>query len=218
MRDTPISRFYCARDLTPDETFASIEAALKTALVNVRDAYRSARLVMTGARLTSFHRAIFGGLFTEWQGAGRYRQAHEPTEFSVPVMRDGKWTMKTVHGAAPEYIGMELAFVLQGWNGGFWEAVATQPGAVPLADATLAVAKLYTGLIRVHPFVVGNHRASFLAYAAALSSLGLPLVEFVTDAELIAHDRAVGAAIDPKQDDPEPFARLLATRLRAVRP
>jgi prophage maintenance system killer protein len=46
----------------------------------------------------------------------------------------------------------------------------------PILDYTWAAAALYAGILRVHPFVDGNHRVGFVALSAALWSFGLPLV------------------------------------------
>jgi prophage maintenance system killer protein len=69
---------------------------------------------------------------------------------------------------------------------------------------------LYAGILRVHPFVDGNHRVSFVALSTALWSLGLPNVEFEDDADTIAHDDALVPALESKQGSVEPFAQLLA--------
>jgi hypothetical protein len=95
--------------MTPDETFAAIERALAAGLRRVIAAYQNTPLTMTDGRLISFHRLIFeGGLFRESDGAGRFRQPHEPTEFRIPVLRNDRWRMATAHGAAPERVQEEL--------------------------------------------------------------------------------------------------------------
>jgi hypothetical protein len=71
-------------------------------------------------------------------------------------------------------------------------------------------------ILRAHPFVDGNHRASFLVYAAALATFDLPLVDFATDEHLRAHDRTVGEAVLPDKLDPHPFAELLVKELEAA--
>ena len=195
---------------------AAIERALVAGLGRVITAYQNTPLTMTDGRLVSFHRLIFGGLFRESDGAGRFRQPHEPTEFRIPVLRNDRWRMATAHGAAPESVQEELAVTFDEWNA--WSAGARAARSVELANVTLHVSKLYTGILRVHPFVDGNHRAGYLSSAAALTSFALPVVEFETAEELRAHDRAVGAAADPRRGDPEPFARLLEQRLRLAHP
>jgi fido (protein-threonine AMPylation protein) len=214
-RDTTGSRFYCAPGLTPDETFSSIEAALTAALIRVRATYVNEPLVMTDGRLQSFHRIIFGKLFDDLAGAGRYRQAHEPTSFGVPVPRAGDWGMRTVRGAAHNHISGRLAHVFTEWNQ-WCTTVAMRPHGIAVPEIALSISNLYTGILRTHPFVDGNHRASFLVYAAALATFDLPLVEFATDEQLRAHDRAVGAAVVPDRLDPHPFAELLIKELEAA--
>jgi len=77
-------------------------------------------------------------------------------------------------------------------------------------DRTRAVAALYAGILRVHPFVDGNHRVSFVALSAALWSFGLPNVEFEDDRETIAHDDALVPALESEHGSIERFAQLLA--------
>jgi prophage maintenance system killer protein len=83
----------------------------------------------------------------------------------------------------------------------------------------LCPSDLYAGILRVHPFADGNHRAGFVALSAALWSLGLPAVEFAQDADMIDHDNAVAPALFSPEGDIESFAQLLATRIeRASKP
>jgi len=77
-------------------------------------------------------------------------------------------------------------------------------------------AALYSGILRVHPFVDGNHRVSFVALSAVLWSFGLPNVRFIGAEEMIAHDDALVPALVSAPEDAEPFAQLLAKRIESA--
>jgi prophage maintenance system killer protein len=82
-----------------------------------------------------------------------------------------------------------------------------------MLDCARAAAALYTGILRVHPFVDGNHRVGYVALSAALWSFGLPNVRFIGTEEMIAHDDALVPALVSTSGDVEPFAQLLAMRI-----
>lgn len=75
-----------------------------------------------------------------------------------------------------------------------------------------ALAKLYTGVLRVHPFVDGNHRTCYAMLARALWWLDMPLIRFRTADSKRDHDRAAAPALLPSSDA-RPFADLLQNRL-----
>jgi fido (protein-threonine AMPylation protein) len=116
--------------------------------------------------------------------------------------------MRQLEGATPEAIRGELQAVCSSFNR-HADALG-EPDATGILDRTRVVAALYAGILRVHPFVDGNHRVSFVALSAALWSFGLPNVEFEDDTETIAHDDALVPALESKDGSVEPFAQLLA--------
>jgi prophage maintenance system killer protein len=63
--------------------------------------------------------------------------------------------------------------------------------------------------LRIHPFVDGNLRATYITLQAALLRLGLPGIEF-TDHQ--AHNDALGYALLPggRRQSYEPLAELIA--------
>jgi prophage maintenance system killer protein len=119
--------------------------------------------------------------------------------------------MRQVEGVAPETIRSELQAICSSFNRRF-HSVDAAAGSSTL-DYTRAAAALYAGILRVHPFVDGNHRVSFVALSAALWSLGLPNVRFIGADEMIAHDDALVPALISASGDVEPFAQLLARRI-----
>jgi fido (protein-threonine AMPylation protein) len=116
--------------------------------------------------------------------------------------------MRQLEGAAPETVHSELQAVCSSFNG-HADALG-DPDRTSVLDRTRAAGTLYAGILRVHPFVDGNHRVSFVALSTALWSLGLPNVEFEDDAETIAHDDALVPVLESKDGSIEPFAQLLA--------
>jgi prophage maintenance system killer protein len=83
-------------------------------------------------------------------------------------------------------------------------------GTVSVLDRTRAVATLYAGILRVHPFADGNHRVGFVAMSSALWSLGLSNIEFEDDDEVIIHDDTLAPALLSAKGSSEAFALLLA--------
>ena len=209
-RDVEDSRFYRStkKRLSPEETFVEVWESLARSIAGVHVAGPRRAPVMSDEALTRIHRAIFGGLFRELDGAGRYRQAHEPASFGVPVCRQGRWSTARVDGAEPIAIRRELKPIFVEW--GDW--ATGQTGTIDLAEATLALAKLYTGILRVHPFVDGNHRTCYVVLARVLWWLDLPLVRFRTAESKREHDRAAALALLGNLDE-KPFADLLRIRL-----
>jgi fido (protein-threonine AMPylation protein) len=120
--------------------------------------------------------------------------------------------MRQLEGAAPEAIRGELQTVCSSFNR-YVDALG-DPEATTVLDRTRTVAALYAGILRVHPFVDGNHRVSFVALSAALWSFGLPNVDFEDDAETIPHDDALVPALESKDGSVEPFAQLLANLIQ----
>ena len=88
---------------------------------------------------------------------------------------------------------------------------------VALEDGLRPVAKLYTDIIRIHPFVDGNHRVAFVGMSAALWSMRVPFVWFPSLEDMDEHDRAITPALLPEVLDPQPFADLLAAHVKTTR-
>lgn len=210
-RDRPESAFFKSRHFSAEETFAAAEQKMLDGLSRIRATFFGRQLRMDHERLLRYHGSIFGGLFTELEGAGRYRTAQEPTVFAVPVKREGEWMTTSVSGAAHTEIRPALDEVFAAWDR---RIRSMRHRRVPLGEGALAISELYTGILRVHPFVDGNHRSSFMVYAAASWSFRWPLIRFSTAKEMREHDRAVGAALLPDEHDPRPFAELVERRVR----
>lgn len=148
-----------------------------------------------------WHGAIFARRFP--RDGGHFRR--DRAFFGVMTPNGGA---RQLEGAAPATIRCELQAVCSSFN--HHADALGDPDIARVIDRTRVVAALYAGLLRVHPFVDGNHRVSFVALSAALWSFGLPNVEFEDDTETIAHDDVLAPALESKDGSIEPFAQLLA--------
>jgi fido (protein-threonine AMPylation protein) len=119
--------------------------------------------------------------------------------------------MRQLEGVAPYSIRRDLAVVCAAFNRRVDDLSAVE--ARSILDCTRAAAALYAGILRVHPFVDGNHRVGYVALSAALWSFGLPNVRFIGAEEMIAHDDALVPALVSASGEVEPFAQLLTMRI-----
>ncbi len=162
---------------------------------------------MDPERVRWWHGAIFARRFPH--DGGRFRR--ELAFFGVLLPDD---RMRQLEGVVPEAIHRELAAVCAAFNQRSEDLGASAARGV--LDYTRAAAALYSGILRVHPFVDGNHRVSFVALSAALWSFGLPNVRFIGAEEMVAHDDTVVPALVSALGDVEPFAQLLAKRIESA--
>lgn len=208
-RDDPGARFYAAPGKSPEETWREAQRRLGRLLRSVRDRTFGGTLVLNHERLLRWHAAIFGRLFAD---AGRYRDAHEPVVYTVPPEGPGG-PRRPLSGAPAEelrgLLGQAFANATAGLD-------ALRGHRVPLEDGMRLVARLYTDIIRIHPFVDGNHRVAFVGMSAALWSMRVPFVWFPSLEDMDRHDRAITPALLPEVLDPQPFADLLATHVKAT--
>jgi prophage maintenance system killer protein len=200
-RDREESRFYQASGLSPEQTWQALGDELARVLNDAQRAFWRAPLRMDPERVRWWHGAIFAHHFP--YDSARFRR--DRAFFGVMMPNGG---MRQLEGAAPEAIRSELQAVCASFNR-HADALGAQD-ARGMLDRTRAVAALYAGILRVHPFVDGNHRVSFVALSAALWSFGLPNVEFEDDTETIAHDDAIVPALESENGSVESFAQLLA--------
>lgn len=200
-RDREESRFYQASGLSPELTWRALGDELARVLGDAQQAFWRAPLRMDPERIRWWHGAIFARLFPHDGGHFRRDRAF----FGVMIPNDG---IRQLEGAAPDAIRRELQTVCSSFN--LYADALGDPEATTVLDRTRAVAALYAGILRVHPFVDGNHRVSFVVLSATLWSFGLPNVEFEDDTETIAHDDALVPALESKNGSVEPFAQLLA--------
>lgn len=199
-RDREESRFYQARGLSPEQTWQALGDGLARVLSDAQRAFWRGALRMEPERVRWWHGAIFARHFPH--DGGRFRR--DRAFFGVMLPNGGT---RQLEGVAPNAIRSELQAVCSSFNRRV-DALG-DPDRASLLDRARVVAALYAGILRVHPFVDGNHRVSFVALSAALWSFGLPNVEFEDDVETIAHDDALVPALESKDGSIEPFAQLL---------
>lgn len=206
-RDREESRFYQARGLSPEQTWQALGDELARVLDDAQRAFWQTPLRMDPERVRWWHGAMFARHFP--YDGGRF--GRELAFFGVLLSDD---RMRQLEGVAPEAIHRELAAVCAMFNQRTEDLCASAD--IGALDYTRAAAALYSGILRVHPFVDGNHRVSFVALSAALWSFGLPNIRFIGAEEMVAHDDALISALVSAPGDVEPFAQLLAKRIESA--
>jgi hypothetical protein len=163
--DREESRFYQAGDLTPEQTWQTLGDELARVLNDAQRAFWRAPLRMDPERVRWWHGAIFARHFPH--DGGRFRR--DRAFFGMVIPNGG---MRQLEGAAPEAINRELQTVCSSFNR-YADALG-DPDSTGLLDRARAVAALYAGILRVHPFVDGNHRVSFVALPRLFGHSGCP--------------------------------------------
>jgi fido (protein-threonine AMPylation protein) len=170
--DEPDARFYAAGGLSARQTTEEARDNVARLLVSIVDQGRR-QPPITPSRLRAWHRAVFGRLFPE--DAGRWRQAHEDVAFPVLVEAEGSIEPVIVTGAPARDIEEAVAGVC-----GRLEVIlrAAELRSPPdSAAAGTALADFMAELLRVHPFVDGNHRVALVAAQATFVRLtGQPVL------------------------------------------
>ncbi|HEX4116033.1 MAG TPA: Fic family protein [Solirubrobacteraceae bacterium] len=206
-QDNEGSRFSRAGRLSPEDTWRALGDELARVLMDAQRVFWRGRLEMTPERVRWWHGAIFARHFP--YDGGRFRQ--ESAYFGV-VTADGG--MRQIEGSSPD----ALAEISRRSAPLSTVALSDSGSRTPdVLEQTRVAGAMYAGILRVHPFADGNHRAGFVALSAALWSLGLPAVEFAQDADMTDHDDAIAPALFSPDGDIEPFARLLAARIEYAR-
>ena len=198
-RDDNESPFFRAPGHTPEETWDISVDRLAHLLVDLGALVDAGPVEMSPALLCSWHRDIFGELFPDH--AGRLRGfRHGQREHVYFGMRT-----RGYRGANPRQLPGRLQKICTEFN---TAAAAIREG--PSGDrytAVHAATRLYVKVLRAHPWVDGNLRATIVALNAALLTLNLPRVQF-TDLE--QHDELLGIAFVGKHDSYRPLAEYIA--------
>jgi hypothetical protein len=206
-RDDSASPFFRADGHTPEETWDLSVDHLARLLVKLGPIAQSGPIEMSTALLCSWHREIFGVLFPEH--AGRLRS-----------FREGQWEhvyfgvhTRGYRGTTPRELPRRLRKICSEFNTAA-AAIRASPTAESF-DAVHAATRLYAKLLRAHPWVDGNLRASTIALNAGLLTLDLPTVGFK---ELELHDELLGIAFVGKHDPYRPLAKHIAEIIDEIRP
>jgi fido (protein-threonine AMPylation protein) len=202
-RDDSESPFFCANGHTPEETWEISVNRLADVLEPLARIAASGPIEFSTQLLCSWHREIFGGLFPEHAGRlRRYRDGQwEHVYFGGHVGTRQPRDIRGYRGTAPRELPRKLTKICAQFNTA--AAAIRQSSTADTFDAVHATTRLYAKVLRAHPWVDGNLRATIVALNAGLLTLGLPRVAF-KDLEL--HDDLLGIAFVGKHDPYRPLA------------
>lgn len=210
--DDPQSPFYAALGRTPSETWDHARGRM-IELVAELGSHAADQIVVSVEQLRTAHWRIFGDLFPE--EAGRFRWKHqgewETGLFGIGVGSGPRSAVRPMRGAHPRRIEGQLQDAFREFQQTLSDLERRSQGGeeIPKIASTKAAARLYAKALRIHPFVDGNLRASYVTLQAALLRLGLAGVEFV---DYQTHDEALARALLPggRRQSYEPLAELIA--------
>ena len=214
-RDHAESPFFRAPGHSPEETWELSVDQLAHLLVNLGPLAAAGPIEMSSALLCSWHREIFGALFPEHAGRLRsFRHGEwEHVYFGGHVGTRQPRDIRVYRGTSPRELPGRLRKICTEFN-----TAAAAIRASPTADsfdAVHAATRLYAKVLRAHPFLDGNLRATTITLNAALLTLGLPRVRF-NDIDL--HDDLLGIAFVGKHDPYRPLAEEITKIIQNTDP
>jgi fido (protein-threonine AMPylation protein) len=199
-RDDNESPFFRALGHPSEETWELSVDRLAGILKTLDTLAASGPIEISTELLCSWHREIFGALFPEH--AGRLRGLrHGRREHIYFDIRTSEY-----RGTNPRKLPRRLAKICTEFNTTS-AAIRASPQTTDSFEAIHAATRLYAKVLRAHPFLDGNLRATIVALNAALLTLGLPQVQF-KDLEL--HDELLSIAFAGKHDPYRPLAEYIA--------
>lgn len=167
--DEPDARFYAAGGRSAQQTLAHARDNVTRLVASLAEHGRR-QPPITPERLLKWHGAIFGQLFSE--DAGRWRREYERVAFPVSLEEAGQVRRVIVHGAPAPLIPERVASACSRLR----EALDTAE-APAAAVGGAALAAFMSDLLRIHPFVDGNHRIALVAAQAVFIRLtGQPVL------------------------------------------
>jgi fido (protein-threonine AMPylation protein) len=206
-RDDEESPFFCAPGLTPEETWDVSIDRLAQLLAELGPVAKSGAIEMYPGLLCSWHGTIFGELFH--QDAGHMRSFRdgqaEHVYFDADTGTPERPAIRRYRGTTPRKLPRRLNKICAEFN-----TAAAAIRALPDSDTYTAVhtaTRLYTKVLRAHPFVDGNLRGTIVALNAGLATLDLPPVQFN---DLARHDELLGVAFAGRHDPYRPLAEHIA--------
>lgn len=202
-RDIDISPYYRSelRRLSPEETWAAINARLLGLLRGLHAQALIRPIAIDPGQLDRWHGYLFG---QDFHGAGRARRGN----VAYPVQAEDGGPERLQRGTDPDRVRQELGVVCRAFQAHLRDVAAAGAELDATAGAR-AAAELYAGILRVHPYDDGNGRLAFVALQAALLSQGMHAIVFD---DLRGHDLALGPALRHADRDLAPLARLVAAR------
>ncbi len=208
-RDHEESPFFCAADLTPEETWERSIDRLADLLVRLGPLVAVGPIEMSVERLCGWHAEIFGSLFPDDVGHIRERRLGDwdHVYFGGHVGSTLTRRVRQYRGTHPRRLRPRLEKICAEFNA---TAVSIRESASTDAfDSIYVATRLYVKLLRAHPWIDGNLRTAFVALNAALLTLNLPRIEFK---DLDTHDVLLGAAFVGRH---RPY-RALAEHIREI--
>jgi fido (protein-threonine AMPylation protein) len=202
-REDSSSAFVRAAHLSADETSAQLSVALAAVLTGLATNQALAHPTVTPERLTFWHQAVFGGLFK--REAGRFRKPHEDVVFSnVYVGTVGEQHQVVFNGAPGRTIEDRLETACT--------AFATvqrrhAAGSRDVSELAHELARLVAVILRIHPFLDGNHRITLLAMQAVIRDVSGTIMLLPDDIEELGGDLELALLGD---DYVQPLADRLA--------
>ena len=206
-RDHSESPFFCASGHTPEETWEVSVDRLAQLLVGLGPHAKSGPIEMSATLLCSWHREIFGSLFPEDAGRLRWRRGldWEHVYFGGNIGTHRPRDIRLYRGTVPRELRRRLRKICAEFNTA--AASIRESDSINSYNAVHAATRLYAKVLRAHPWVNGNLRATTVALNAALLTLGLGTVGF-KDLEL--HDDLLGIAFVGRNDPYRPLAEHIA--------
>jgi fido (protein-threonine AMPylation protein) len=206
-RDDEESPFFCAAGRTPEETWNLSVDRFADILETLEALADAGPIELSPALLCSWHREVFGELFPDDAGRlrTRYEGDWEHVQYGGQVGTRRSRRIRVYRGAHPRRLHRRLEKICAEFNTAAAEIRASP--ATDSFDAVAAATRLYAKVLRAHPFIDGNLRATTVALNAGLVTLGLDIVAFK---DFARHDELLGIAFVGKHDPYRPLSEHIA--------
>lgn len=209
--DAPESRYYEARELTPEQTWQAItaEVARVTAIVA---AEAEAQEWLTAADFDGIHQGIFGPVFGD--SVLSMRRFDEQVTYGTVIGPKDKPRNVSQDGKSAKGLAKSLATIAKDLNIAFRErdAAVARREQRTIFDATLPAATAYGRFLADHPYFDGNGRTAFPLLNFALIRLGLVAVAVP---ETQQFHWCLGRAMHRRDRDARPLAEYLGELIRS---
>lgn len=205
-RDTE-APYFCAPSKTPEQTYAEIYRNLNDLFDHIKTC-RVSEAMPALDRFSRWHRRIFRSTFPG--SAGRFRS--EPCRFGVWLPDSPnyhEWPLSSANGSNHDEIRPRMKSAVEEFRASLpphWRKARTD-------EAGKSTAKLFTEVLRIHPFIDGNMRFSLAVLMGAVRQFQYdPTGLWRRDDFEFAV--AYSTALRPDDErSTEPLAELIARRL-----
>ncbi len=170
--ERPGSAYHEAPDLSAEETWARIARELaRVSTLATLEGHRDRVLEIGDIEL--IHRGIFEPVFGEKTLSLRSGKKEEVT-FPIMVGSQERPQRRSMRGTGGRQIDAQLRKALKTFNREVETLASRSSSYKPkLDEAALTAVKLYTKVIRIHPFFDGNGRTAWAVFGYALQRCGL---------------------------------------------